>query len=465
MTLKAFYHILLINNWQSIVKEQINEMFKSGLLDELDSFYIGAIGDYKELDKLRKILPDKAEIVRYAEDPKHYEFFTLAIAWHEANKPENFYGLYFHTKGVTNPSNHAGEHWRHYMNDYNLTKYKEAIRQLRKNYDTCGVKMNTDSRFPDHYSGNFYWFKSSYVRRLPDPESIDMNNRYNAEFWIGREKPKMASLCQDFVDYNTKGKYKIGTNYVHTLCWNLPSEVEKVTKKLYELNDSSQFKHIIVDLGFPLVNDPVYNVEDNKKHNTKELIRIAKKYGSTYVKMENVGVSQNWTQVYKYLNMEPEDVLIGQDPDEHPQSQDWIIAMADVIREGYSMTALMMTDHKPLLHGRKTQNVAGRRVLSNVKGINWALIGFSGAVLDKMGGVPVPNSADTYGWIENAVREQFAKHNENYAVLTDYTVRHTDYELGDDGTSDVLRKWKNYIIFEQRGGKQMSLEEFITTKL
>jgi hypothetical protein len=90
----------------------------------------------------------------------------------------------------------------------------------------------------------------------------------------------------------------------------------------------------------------------------------------------------------------------------------------------------------------------------------------SGEWLDKMGGVPYPKNAERYGWIEHEMLPLFAKHGYKWVILPDYKVRHTDYELGDAGTSKILREWKNYIIFRlKERGYQISLEQFINEKI
>ena len=38
--IKIFYHVLLENHWYSIVKEQLNKIKNSGLLEHVSEFYI-----------------------------------------------------------------------------------------------------------------------------------------------------------------------------------------------------------------------------------------------------------------------------------------------------------------------------------------------------------------------------------------------------------------------------------------
>lgn len=460
MNIIAYYHVLTINNWEEIVEEQLQLIEESGLYDKLRYIKIVCLGKHKdELLEIIEYLP-KAKIVYHSEKVDEYEFPTLKILQHDALEYHNdFVGLYFHTKAVSFPKHNGGKYWRNYMNHYNITMWRSCIHEL-KTYDLCGVKLIVGKK-NTHYSGNFFWFNSDYIRDLKCVDKLDKKDRFNAEYWVCSGDGDFACLSNEFVDYHTKGTFRPPINYVHTLAYNLVSEVEKATKSLYELN--SNFHHVIVDLGFPLEKDRIPdNINKAKKRNSARLRRLARKYGSEYVKIPNVGVSQNWTAVYEHLDMKPDDVLIGADPDERPQQENWVSAMATILRhpEKIGMVSLTMPKQK---FGYKTE-VWSNSILGVIPvGLTqWALIGFRGDFLDTMGGVPVPYGASRYGWIEQAVHARFGKF--QWCMLPDYTVVHTDYELGDKGTSRLLREWKNTIIFEIKKYGQIGFDEFLERK-
>jgi hypothetical protein len=81
--------------------------------------------------------------------------------------------------------------WRKFMEFFNLIKKDDCLKILDK-YDTCGVNL-TDQPYK-HYSGNFWWSKSSYICTLPDFNSINISYRWNAEFWIGMGNGKMYNF-------------------------------------------------------------------------------------------------------------------------------------------------------------------------------------------------------------------------------------------------------------------------------
>ncbi len=221
MRILAFYHILMINHYVDIVLEQLQCITNSGLYDEVEKIYVGCLGRKYELEKLKYLVADypKIEIAYYGEDVREYEFATLRILESKANTEEPFYGIYFHTKAVSWPKNRlqwaftGGEHWRHYMNHYNLKKWKLCVEKLDDGFDTCGVKLcmpNDSPAYRLHYSGSFYWFKSEYIKKLPLISTLNLSDRFQAEFWIGSANAKAATLCQDFIDYKTKGVFNHG---------------------------------------------------------------------------------------------------------------------------------------------------------------------------------------------------------------------------------------------------------------
>ena len=60
------------------------------------------------------------------------------------------------------------------------------------NCDTIGVNLRIKiDEYPLHYSGNFWWSKSSHLCKL---KLIEDNYYYSPEFWINSIKGKYKSL-------------------------------------------------------------------------------------------------------------------------------------------------------------------------------------------------------------------------------------------------------------------------------
>lgn len=86
---------------------------------------------------------------------------------------------YFHTKGVSHPDNRAVQDWRKYMEHFLFQGPSDKVLQNRA--DTCGVNFHT-TPWP-HYSGNFWWARSDYIRTCLEPQPS--KDRMVWEKWIG----------------------------------------------------------------------------------------------------------------------------------------------------------------------------------------------------------------------------------------------------------------------------------------
>ena len=205
----GFIHVYMINNYYAIFTEQVDLIYKSGLYDRCQFIFVGCLGSKKDKLRLEHSVKEYSKYKFSAIGNRDmFEFYTLRYLKETVNNNPDFYGFYIHSKGVSWPNNVGGKHWRDYMNYYTLVRWKDNVTNLERGNDTCGVKL-LGKQWPLHYSGNFFWFNSAYVKKLQEIDSLNMKNRNNAEFWIcsGR-RVRAATLCQKFVDYNTKGKFK-----------------------------------------------------------------------------------------------------------------------------------------------------------------------------------------------------------------------------------------------------------------
>lgn len=177
--------------WRSIVEEQLTLMHSSGLHAKLQRLYIGLLGPDRQLFDFHD---DKIEIIHYDPDFGRFEFPT--IQWmHRFCQSNDGQVLYLHTKGAFNdtPCTHD---WRRYMQHFLIERHEDCLKALTGS-DVCGVDW---LMFPwPHFSGNFWWARSQYVRTLEDPDSIpvvpllNLGKRHCAERWIGTGKGVRAA--------------------------------------------------------------------------------------------------------------------------------------------------------------------------------------------------------------------------------------------------------------------------------
>lgn len=480
MKIKIYWHILMVNHYEEIVKEQFDCLINSGLYDACESVSIGCLGEYDNMKKLQSVIDghDKIKIAEYSTAIDLYEFHTLNILKEDAdNSEDDYYIFYFHGKGVSFPKEkdsvayYGGTAWRQFMNEYTINRWKENILELDGGYETCGTQLRPTRDFPMHYSGNFFSCKSSYVRLLPNISELNIKDRFQGEYWIGIANPIAATLSQQFVDYYSylpiqSKAVKKNRTVVHTLCWNTVKEVSRATKSLYELNKKEDFEHIIVGLGYPLFkNDTIPDdIEEAKQQNRNTLKALAEKYGSRYVEMPNNGVSQNWGVIFKEEKLGDGDVLICCDPDErvHPKAIGWVKAMADVIRseEKYGVVSLVMEEQFKELNKNNSEekNIGGQDIIEVHGALMWAQIAVDCGLLKKIGGVPYPKGTPIYGGLEFALLEKMEKYNYKWCFLKDKIVKHPEWDF-----KDLPRQWKHFIL-DEKNGKQIHFEDYLRLK-
>jgi len=181
MIVKGFAHWYLINDWYTIVTDQMRILLTSGLYDECEQISIGCIGFPEDKALLEKLIINqypKLIIRYYSQEPQDYEFKTLKLI--EDDNSE-YVGFYFHTKAITRPFEPIINHWRAWLNESILNRWEEHRNRVESAYDVSSVN---ELKSPDHFSGNFWWFNREYINRLPKIDTLDKKNRFAAEQWI-----------------------------------------------------------------------------------------------------------------------------------------------------------------------------------------------------------------------------------------------------------------------------------------
>jgi hypothetical protein len=58
--------------------------------------------------------------------------------------------------------------WRKYMSYFVIDKWENRVKELEE-YDCTGVNFSEkNNNIPRHYSGNFWWSKSSHIKKNKD---------------------------------------------------------------------------------------------------------------------------------------------------------------------------------------------------------------------------------------------------------------------------------------------------------
>lgn len=260
MKVVGFYHAYLTNdtaNWSHVIMDQFFALERSRLLKSFNELHITAIGSSENLDRFAKLFTNYGftgtyrgvispwesdeEMVRNLDSPRNVtESITHKKIWSAAaEEKESTAYLYFHTKGITSHNRHfntnmstyvAYDLWRKYMDYWYTEKWWSMVRALDSGKDLVGVNyMETPA---PHFSGGYWWARSDYIRKLPDPESSQWWNdlqertsnpwlktcpkRFSSEFWVGSIPHSVECYHSNPEGTNLSAQLMHPDSYIHS---------------------------------------------------------------------------------------------------------------------------------------------------------------------------------------------------------------------------------------------------------
>ena len=176
----GFLNICLLPGWQKSYSRIWGALNRELLYEQTDIIYCAVLGDDPNFPL--QALPSKMKVI-YRGTPSDYEK-PLLKKMREIAETDDKLIWYAHTKGITKIGtileNNVWD-WLEYMLYFNFEQWRTAVEVLKGEWNAYGV--NLKSQPSTHYSGNFWWAKSSYIKTLPTeigPEYLD------SEMWIGR---------------------------------------------------------------------------------------------------------------------------------------------------------------------------------------------------------------------------------------------------------------------------------------
>lgn len=207
-----FYHTLFqIGNEMSpvaceVVREQVETMTATGLVDAASEIIIGVNGDEESGMLGSVIFPEKARMVLHGLQCRN-ECRTIAEMEKWLTTHPDWHVLYLHTKGATNHCE-LNVRWRRCMMRGCVSRWQECVNSLERGYEAVGVHWapHMGVHLDQHYfAGTFFWATSNFLRTLPSiyerarikESGIDsVESRYEAEVWIGNgpRLPKIRDM-------------------------------------------------------------------------------------------------------------------------------------------------------------------------------------------------------------------------------------------------------------------------------
>jgi GR25 family glycosyltransferase involved in LPS biosynthesis len=185
----CFIHSCSINFNTYKLDYLINYISDNGILDKLDLLIINNIGTESPYDKYNPINFNKIKIINYSNDIHLYELCTIKLLHKFSNIinniNKNIKVLYLHTKGITCHDNKCVNDWINLMLYFLVNQHDNCIKLL-DNYDSIGVNYigsneNINNIVKPHWSGNFWWATTSWIKNLNVDNLIA---RHDAEWFI-----------------------------------------------------------------------------------------------------------------------------------------------------------------------------------------------------------------------------------------------------------------------------------------
>jgi hypothetical protein len=240
MKIYGYYHICAINNYYDIVKDQLQSIYHSGLINHTEKLFISIL--IKDPDTNDGSIPNKLfelfnqyltyeynekteikYIIRMIGKNDIYELETINMILEDAknnNSNENYLIYYLHSKGVSNKNIAdprlmvAIRDWRLLMEEVIIWNWEacEKILSSNNDYDVCGInyisRLANDQDFVrDHFHGNFWWATSNYVSSL---KPLSLNSNYVvAEMWLSGGNPNVYEFFSTRLNHYTQSYHPI----------------------------------------------------------------------------------------------------------------------------------------------------------------------------------------------------------------------------------------------------------------
>jgi hypothetical protein len=185
----GYFHICQKEGWTKSFDIIFKEIKDSGLYDNTSEIRCVIVNDFNRIIDDDRFQDNKI-VLFYGGSSANYERPTL-LNMQKSSFQENCNYWYVHTKGLRWFNTEKEENvldWINLLLFWNITNWKKAVFHLNE-YHIYGCNY-TNVPTP-HFSGNFWWAKSEYVKTLPDM----ISNGYNdPEFWLFYNNPYYKNI-------------------------------------------------------------------------------------------------------------------------------------------------------------------------------------------------------------------------------------------------------------------------------
>lgn len=240
MKIKIFFHVVAQDNWEELTRVCIGKMKGSELWYEADEIHFLAHYEPTEFRNLQyELKHDKRITWHLFEDScrtRGENYSNHKIKEICDSTDEEFVLLRLHNKS----SNYVNSEeivrdqsfiWRELIEYWNITRWRVMYSKLEEGYDTAGSDYQ-DAPWP-HYSGNVWWARSSYIRKLPqltlpknsheyaaEADTRGWPPRYESELWVGIANPRYWSANPELTNWDAATRWRHSYEYWYSVPFN-----------------------------------------------------------------------------------------------------------------------------------------------------------------------------------------------------------------------------------------------------
>ena len=241
---RGFATLCCLGDYCRIATELLTAVTESRLYERMESLDLAVLGPAEDQEVVAELIRpfEKVRIGYRSTTVEDYEFPALGLL-QDACRTWSGLVFYLHGKGVSrSPLDQHARYWRAVMLDEVVRDHAACIDRL-VDHDLAGTNWRWN-----HFSGNFWWARADYVRRLPDirglrrrPPQITSdpvwNLRLQCEFWIGMGAGRSANLGVRDLDLD------------RTFRWN--QDVAGVVNQLLAALAGDRYAEIVIDEPSP----------------------------------------------------------------------------------------------------------------------------------------------------------------------------------------------------------------------
>lgn len=184
---------------EGIIFEQMEAMRTSGLLDAAAELHYGVNGGEESKDLAYGYLPKPTSTTFHGLDSRN-ENLTIVLLekWLKEPGHDDWYVLYFHSKGATKPvGDYLSSRWRACMMRHCVHNWKLCVQALDEGYEAAGCHWMEPPATPETqyiFAGTFFWATAKFLKTLPSiyerarikESGIGaFESRYECEVYIG----------------------------------------------------------------------------------------------------------------------------------------------------------------------------------------------------------------------------------------------------------------------------------------